>query len=135
MKGNWTPAIAVLSITAALLITGCGRKPAPPPPKPTSETIGTDPRAVPASKPGEPEILNQALATKPQTLMRINDAATPEAKAQMLTDALTTWEDWNGKTPTSLEQLVEKKIIDRIPDPPPGRRFVIDAKKHQVVLQ
>jgi hypothetical protein len=133
MKGPSTLVLALLS--GAIMIVGCGRKPAPPPPQSPSANIGTDPRAVAASNPGDPDILNKAVAAKPQTLMQIDKATTQEAKTQMLTDALTTWEDWNGKSPTNLEQLVEKKIIDRIPEPPPGRKYVIDAKKHVVVLQ
>ncbi len=52
----------------------------------------------------------------------------------MLTQALITYEESYGGTPNDLNQLVEKSVLDRLPVPPPGRKFTIDRVKHEVVL-
>jgi hypothetical protein len=96
---------------------------APAPPSP-GQVIGV---GEPALAPAQP---------KGAALIPINPTDAPEIQARRLTDALNVWEDWNGgKAPATLNQLVEKQIVDRIPTPPQGMKFVIDTRKHVVELK
>lgn len=70
-----------------------------------------------------------------EPLFKVASATSQGAQLKLLTDAMTTWEDQNsGRVLTNLSQLVESRIIDQLPAPPSGRKFVIDAQRHQVVL-
>jgi hypothetical protein len=70
----------------------------------------------------------------PEPVYRMDTAATPAAQAKILTSALVTYEESHAGTPNDLNQLVEKRLVDRLPLPPPGKKFAIDPKKHEVVL-
>jgi len=76
----------------------------------------------------------QAVKPADQALFKSATATTPQQMARLLTDALTTWEDQRGGVPQSLDQLVQARILDRLPTPPPGFKFAIDAQKHEVKL-
>ena len=74
-------------------------------------------------------------AVPAEPMFKIASASTPAAQLKLLTDAMTTWEDQSGgRALTNLNQLVESRIIDQLPTPPPGQRFTIDGRRHQVVL-
>ena len=76
-----------------------------------------------------------ASTVPPEAMFKVATATTPSNQLKLLTDAMTTWEDLNGgRAFTNLNQLVEGRVIDQLPDPPPGRKFAIDGQKHQVVL-
>jgi len=142
--------LAVVVLLAGAGLTGCGKKAEAPPPieKKTAQAVSvvgdSDPAApaptlpqaqTPPPPQAEPAQEHPAVSKSPFHY-RLNTAAPFEAQLQMLTDALNVYEDWNGgKSPTSLQQLVEKKAIDRLPTPPPGKKFVIDSTKHVVSLE
>jgi hypothetical protein len=70
-----------------------------------------------------------------EPMFRIATAPTLAAQLKLLTDALTAWEEQSGgRAMTNLNQLVESRIIDQLPAPPPGQQFVIDGRRHQVML-
>ena len=73
-------------------------------------------------------------AQSSEPIYRIDDAPTPAAQTKLLTQALITYEESYGGTPNDLNQLVEKRLVDRLPAPPPGKKFAIDSRKHEVVL-
>ena len=76
-----------------------------------------------------------AAAASAEPLFKAASATGPAEQLKLLTDAMTTWEDQNGgRALTNLNQLVEGRIIDQLPAAPPGRKFVIDSQRHQVVL-
>jgi hypothetical protein len=79
-----------------------------------------------------PAVSESALPAEP--VYRIDGALTPGAQAKLLTHALITYEESYAGTPTDLNQLVEKRLVDRLPVPPPGKKFAIDSRKHEVVL-
>ena len=77
----------------------------------------------------------QPSAVQAEPMFRIATAPTPTAQLKLLTDALTAWEEQSGgRSLTNLNQLVESRIVDQLPAPPPGQRFMIDGRRHQVVL-
>lgn len=70
-----------------------------------------------------------------EPLFKAASATSPVEQLKLLTDAMTTWEDQNsGRALTNLNQLVQSRVIDQLPVPPPGRKFVIDAQRHQIVF-
>lgn len=83
-------------------------------------------------KKAKPEAPQTALPTQP--LFMLDSAPSPAAQLKLLTDALTAYEELHGGTPKDLSQLVEKRVLDRMPVAPPGRKFSIDSTKHIVVL-
>jgi hypothetical protein len=149
--------LSKFALVAAVLIVGMSvtscrkkREPAPPIEKnaaPAASIVGEGVAPAPVQlqaqeqtqaqppAPAEPTQEHPAIS-KSATHYRLNAAAPLEAQMQMLTDALNVYEDWNGgKSPTGLQQLVEQKVIDRLPTPPPGKKFVINAQRHVVELQ
>lgn len=83
-------------------------------------------------KKAKPEAPQTAMPTQP--LFMVDSAPSPTALLKLLTDALTAYEELHGGTPQDLSQLVEKRVLDRMPVAPPGRKFSIDSTKHIVVL-
>jgi hypothetical protein len=140
----------------ALVLTACGKKEAAPPPAPRSApsgvSVGDGDPAAPATATGgaasadaPPPGANTVSANEPvqapevakgAALIPISSSVAPEMQAKLLTDALNVFEDWNGgKGPRSLQQLVEKRIVDQIPIAPQGMKFVIDPARHAVILK
>jgi len=136
MNTQLKPAFLFTALVAGLLTSACHKQESPPPaPKPAAPAqSAAAPAAVPEAG-GEVNSQPSPVQTKGQALMRMDDTASTEAHVKMLTDALNVWEDWHGKSPASLNQLVEKKILDHLPAPPPGMKFVIDPTRHVVTLQ
>ena len=79
-----------------------------------------------------PTASGPAIPSEP--LYRIDGAPTPAAQVKLLTHALVTYEESYGGTPDDLNRLVEKRVLDRLPVPPPGKKFAIDRTKHEVAL-
>lgn len=63
-----------------------------------------------------------AAAPEPLDLAKLN------AKIREYTEAF-------GKPPASLQEMVDKKFLPRLPEPPAGRTLVYDAQKMQAQLQ
>lgn len=99
------PLLLVLAIVWVSSMTGCRKRPA----------------ASGSAQPAEP-------------IYRIDGGSTPAEQIKLLTQALITYEESHGGTPGDLNQLVEKRVLDRLPVAPPGRKFAIDRAKHEVVL-
>ena len=58
----------------------------------------------------------------------------PQLQLQVLDDIVQAWVMSKGTLPKDLEELVKAKVLNSVPPAPPGKRFVIDAKKGHVVL-
>ena len=58
----------------------------------------------------------------------------PETDLKVLNDAVRAHVMGQLKEPTTLEDLVKTGFIKRLPTPPPGKKFVLDAKKSAVLL-
>jgi hypothetical protein len=51
-----------------------------------------------------------------------------------MTAALEAWFTSRGSAPANLQELVKAGFIKKMPTPPPGKEFAIDAKNLKVVL-
>lgn len=58
----------------------------------------------------------------------------PQLQLQVLDDLLQAWNMSQGAPPKDLEDFVKAKMLLRLPQPPPGKRFAIDQKLGRVVL-
>lgn len=47
-----------------------------------------------------------------------------QADTQALQNAITQFKEIQGKSPRSLEELVQREILDQLPEPPPGTRYL-----------
>ena len=60
--------------------------------------------------------------------------AIPEADLKALNAAVVAHTMGQLKEPATLEDLVKSGFIKRLPPPPPGKKYVLDAKKSAVLL-
>jgi hypothetical protein len=58
----------------------------------------------------------------------------PQLQLQVLDDLLQAWNMSQSTPPKELEDFVKAKMLIRLPQPPPGKRFAIDQKLGRVVL-
>lgn len=58
----------------------------------------------------------------------------PEVDLPKLIEAARAHGMTQGRLPETLEDLVKAGLIDRLPTPPPGKKYTLDAKKTGVVL-
>ena len=64
-----------------------------------------------------------------------NDSGLVKGATQLpLTEALHRYFEAKGQLPQNFQQLVAAKYIDKLPTPPPGKKFAIDRRNLQVVL-
>jgi hypothetical protein len=119
---------------ALLLLTNCGKKPAPPVTAPAE-------RAQPASEaPPAPPPPDTPTNDEGKT----SDAPLNEAEAAKVATAYSTasgytlmvqqFYDKNGRVPKDLNELVTAKMLLKVPTAPPGMRFVIDPNSRSVQL-
>ncbi|MSU26596.1 MAG: hypothetical protein EXS27_01625 [Pedosphaera sp.] len=80
------------------------------------------PLAACKRKPAAPEAQLPAAPPNPEVdLKALNEAVRAHVMGQL-------------KEPTTLEDLVKTGFIKRLPAPPPGKKYVLDAKKASVLL-
>ena len=74
-------------------------------------------------------------AAKAQTeLDRKLGSGNPQLQLQVLDEILQAWAMSNPELPKDLEDFVRAGMLTKIPNPPPGKRFMIDRKTGRVVL-
>jgi hypothetical protein len=108
----------LLALIAGLALTSCGKKSEPKPAPTNTPTAGANPLNAPADYLGA---LNQAqkVAVKTIDLASLNQAI----------QAFNASEDhW----PADLNELVAKKYLPRLPEPPRGARFEYNPSTGQV---
>lgn len=60
--------------------------------------------------------------------------ANPEVDLKALNEAVQAFALGQLKDPATLEDLVKAGFMKRLPSPPPGKKYVLDAKKSAVLL-
>jgi hypothetical protein len=131
-------AILPLVLTAAVLVTGCRRKSALPPPAPAQEpaaesTAAATTESAPAADPKE-----RATEAAPETTEK--PAPPPEVTAMAYSDAagltliVQQFYDKHGRVPRDFNELVAEKMLFQVPKARPGFRYVIDPRGRQVLV-
>lgn len=110
MKASWAGLCASLA-----LLAGCGDK---------SSSNGTT-NAPGSSALNAPADYVGIVVEAPNRAHKVVDTASLNQAVQMFRVE-------EGRNPKSLEELVEQKLIPRIPDPPRGMKFVYDEKSGSV---
>lgn len=66
----------------------------------------------------------------------VRPAAPPNPAKDLpeLTEAVRGYSMSQGKAPNTLEDLVKARCIERLPAPPPGKKYAIDGAKLEAVL-
>ncbi len=143
--------IGACVVAAGLLLAGCGRKgakdqptasqasPSAAAPAPVSAAAAPVNPTAPADQ-QEKQRVAQALAMRsgqapppPSMTLRGGEPATPEvltAYNHQLAQLIFKRRD----APESLEELVRKWPMPRLPTPPPGKRIVYDARMRVITL-
>ena len=137
------PMLAALSL--ALLATGCGHKtenkpdtrgadPDPPVQSPAEVSQATP--AISPVQPPQPSAIgrpqpNQAAAPPVPAVIPVND---PSAMLGALTQAVRKYSAEKQRVPASLSEVAGAGYIQSMPQPPAGKRFVIDKKRLVVEL-
>ena len=107
-----------LSLAATLLLIGCGQS-SDKPAQPTNGTAGgSSPLSAPADYVG-------ALGKAQQTAVKTVDTTSLNQAIQMFNVE-------NGRNPTDLNELVQKKFIPSIPAAPYGMKLEYDAAEGKV---
>lgn len=64
----------------------------------------------------------------------VPDAAPGTLIHTRLTGAMHAFHEANRRWPTDFSELVSAKMLDKVPAPPPGKKFVFDNKSLQVLV-
>lgn len=62
-------------------------------------------------------------------------ASLKEPTLTELNEAVQAWFTSRGQAPASLEELAKAKFISKVPTPPRGQQYVIDAQNLRVVVR
>jgi hypothetical protein len=129
-----------VAIMAAVLC-GCGKhSEQPAPTQPAS--VSADSAA--SQQPGEPTAPPSSAQPTPAASAPAPAATTPaaapsnantEAALATLTQAVRKYSFEQRRMPKSLQEVISAGYISPMPQAPPGKKFVLDAKNVQVVLQ
>ena len=109
-----------LSLTACLLLIGCGGSSDKPPQPTNGATGGSSPLSAPADYVG-------ALGKAQQTAVKTVDTTS-------LNQAIQLFNVEHGRNPKDLNELVEKKFIPKLPDAPRGMKLEYDATAGKVTV-
>lgn len=134
------------ALAAGLCLAGCGEKQPPQDsaniPKPDLPAIPTKhdqakPGVAPPPPPGAP--VPPAAQAPPKTSTHVEvPGATDENGVDVglnkLNEALRRFVNDTERLPTGLEELVKSGVIQRIPTPPPGKRYAIDSKSKTALI-
>ncbi len=131
----------IAAMALGVAFCGCGKKqPAPDTQKPLPSASVNEP-STPASTPapaGTPQAVAPppaAPSAQPVTPAVIPATSNAEAALGDLTQALRKYAAEKQRVPASINEVVAAGYIQNLPQPPAGKRYVIDAKRVAVVLQ
>jgi hypothetical protein len=125
-------------LLACLAAISCGRKPTSAPTPPPASAPGGSVDALLAkpadAAPAAPEAPTTASAPGESPDAQAGAPQVAEASVQQLTEAVRVWLQVYPDYPKDLKELVDKKLIPKLPAPPPGKKFAIDRKSISVIL-
>lgn len=71
----------------------------------------------------------------PAAIQQVADAEkSPQASLEMLNENLKDWVLRKSVCPKDPQEFVTAGVLPRLPNPPPGKKFIIDAQHIRVVL-
>lgn len=71
----------------------------------------------------------------PEAIQQVADAEkTPQASLELLNETLKDWVLRKSSYPKDPQEFITAGMLPRLPNPPPGKKFAIDAQHVRVVL-
>ncbi len=132
-------AILCLSLSG-LIFSSCRKKNEAAPSMGGGEAAGAPGAALAAGQPKSAFVppvagpANSPAAVAQSELEKKLASGNPQLQLQVLDDLLQAWNMSQSAPPKDLEDFVKAKMLIRLPQPPPGKRFAIDQKLGRVVL-
>ncbi len=132
MKFPWLSLVLV----GVLALSACRKRSAPAPaespanPEPAPPAATGPVTAGGAATPFAPEVAAASMKPFEKDL----DSKSPNDHLRVLNEALTFWLASGRPFPKDVNEFVTGKLLKRLPVPPPGKQFVLDRVKSQVVL-
>ncbi len=110
---------AVTILAASFLFAACEKKTETPPPQPTNG-LSQNPLDAPANYVG--------------ALVKAQNAAVKTIDLASVNSAVSRFYVDEARWPKDLNELVEKKYLSEVPQPPRGMKFVYDANSGQAKM-
>jgi hypothetical protein len=122
---------ALFILIPGLILSGCGKskKPETPQAAPPEQAVSAEAIAAPA--PPAPPHPSQAPAESGDRPIPANmqDVSLDLESLNIILDNYYTAYE---KVPKDINDMIRLKLIKRAPTPPPGKKYVIDPKKHKI---
>lgn len=115
--------ISICALLAAGLLVGCKKR--------STETPASNKPAKPATAPSPSAAPSP---TKPAVPAAPAVPPSPEIALRDLTAAARAFVMTQGKNPSSLDDLVKAGLHPKLPEPPPGKKYVLDIKTMSAVM-
>lgn len=121
-----------LMLACVLTLAACRKRATPAPPASPEDTKAASGPAAPGTTGAvfAPEVAAAAMKPFEKDL----DSKSSNDHLRVLNEALTFWQASGRPFPKDLNELVTAKLLKRLPVPPPGKQFVLDRAKNQVLL-
>jgi hypothetical protein len=125
----------ILLLTAVFGLVGCNDPtmeplPAPAPVAPTQAEASVEP--APVSAVDAPPSAPPAASAQPTENNAFPEATANEKTLHTLNMFLIEYQANGGQIPATVEEMIAKRIIPKIPPAPQGKRFEVDQKKAMV---
>jgi len=126
----------VFSLCAVLALGACKPKPEPPPPtpvEPKAPPSGTVSLLPPSDNSAPPPPSAESAPVRAETT-RTEPPPEENNVNETLTSIIRDFYDSNGRLPKDIQELVTLRLISKIPEAPPGKKFVLDPVKKRAIL-
>jgi hypothetical protein len=126
----------VFSLCALMVLGACKPKPEPPPPtpaEPKAPPSGTV-SLLPSSESSAPPPPSAEGAPVPAETTRTEPPPEENNVNETLTSVIRDFYDSSGRLPKDIQELVTLKLIPKMPEAPPGKKYELDPVKKRAIL-
>lgn len=131
---TWHFFLPLLCAAVGLSSGACRKRDSEPASNPTATAAKSASTPEPAPAPADGTFPAKHAAAAMGPFQRDLDGNSPDGHLRALDAALTFWMASGRPFPKDLNELVTAKLITRVPAPPSGKRYVLDAATQQVRL-
>ena len=124
-----SPFLASLFLCTLIVLSGCRRKPAEPPPSPTP---AVEVLVQPTAKPEAAGVPPQAAAVTEEASRIANASAYTQEMTQTLNEFLGDYIRQHKRIPKDVNEMVSLKLIRSVPALPSGKKWVIDQQTGKI---
>jgi hypothetical protein len=117
----------LLVFGVCMLVLGCGKKSSP------VSDAGAPPAAG-TTQPANPNNPNSRPPVPPAVPIAAPPGPDMSAALSQMSAVLRRYVFEHRRTPATFEEFASSGYIRQVPEPPPGKKFAVDAKQMQIVL-